>query len=309
MKIIKPKALRPGDVIGICAPASPAPSHDLIEKGIGYLERIGYRVKLGANLFKQRGYLAGTDEQRAADLHALFRDKQVNAIIALRGGFGSQRILPLLDYSLIRKNPKIFVGYSDITALQMALFARCGLVSFAGPMVAAGLARGLHGDAEDVFWRLLTSKAPIGKLPHRLKVWKRGSRSGILLGGNLSMMSTIFGTRFFPTIKNSILLLEDIGEQPYRIDRMLQQLRLGGALHSINGLLLGTFEDCLPETGKPSLTLRQIFDDLFQTSAIPILAELRHGHVSGSLTMPIGIRVHLGGTTRGHLELKESAVV
>ncbi len=293
MKPIKPPALRKGDVIGICAPASPPLRNDDLAKGIAYLEGLGYRVETGRNIAKRKGFLAGSDRERADDLNRLFADRRVRAIIALRGGYGSMRILPMIDYGLVRKHPKIFVGYSDLTAVQMALWSRCGLVSFAGPMAAAAMARGLTGNAEETFWRMLTSRRPLGPLATAARTIRRGSAAGTLLGGNLSMLSHLAGTPYLPSARNAVLFFEDVGERPYRIDRMLQHLRLAGTFSGIRGVVLGSFTECNPEKGKPSLSLRTIFDDAFGGLGVPVAGGVRHGHISGSLTLPVGLRVKL----------------
>lgn len=291
MKTIRPPALRKGDVIGVCAPAGPALRAGDVGKGIAYLEGLGYRVEAGRSLRRRDGYLAGTDRERAADLNRFFRDRRVRAIVALRGGYGSMRILDSLDYRAVRRDPKIFVGYSDLTAVQLALLAKCGLVTFAGPMVAAGMARGLGGEAEELFWRMLTSRRPLGRMPTPAAPMAGGSASGVLVGGNLSIVSSLAGTPFLPSSRNAVLLFEDVGERPYRIDRMLQHLRLAGAFDGARGVVLGGFTDCGPEEGKPSLTLRRVFLDHLGGLGVPVLSGVRHGHFAGSLALPVGLRV------------------
>lgn len=308
MKRIRPPALHKGDVIGICAPASPPLRNDDLAKGIAYLEGLGYRVETGRNIGKRDGYLAGSDRERADDLNRLFADRRVRAIVALRGGYGSMRILPMIDYALVRRHPKIFVGYSDLTAVQMALWTRCGLVTFAGPMVAAGMARGLTGNAEETFWRMLTSRRPPGQLATPARTVRRGSASGTLLGGNLSTLSHLAGTPYLPSTRNAVFFIEDVGERPYRIDRMLQHLRLTGTFSGIRGAVLGSFTDCAPEKGKPSRSLRTIFDDAFGGLGVPVIGGVRHGHVSGSLTLPVGLRVRIEAGTKGRIVFPEAAV-
>jgi muramoyltetrapeptide carboxypeptidase len=309
MRPIRPPALKKGDVIGVCAPASPPLRDGDLQKGIAYLERLGYRVEPGRSLHKKDGYLAGSDTARAADLNGFFRDRRIRAIVSIRGGYGSMRILDLIDYRAARNDPKIFVGYSDLTALQLALFARCGLVTFAGPMVAAGMARGLKAAEEELFWRMLTSRRPIGKLATPSKALFPGTASGILLGGNLSILSRLAGTPYLPSLRNRILLFEEVGERPYRVDRMLQQLRLAGALSGARGVVLGQFTDCRPEEGKPSLSLTRIFRDTFGGLRAPVLTGVRHGHVSGSLTLPIGLRVEMHAGKKCAITFPGSAVV
>lgn len=309
MKRIKPRALRRGAVIGVCAPASPPLRDSDLHSGVRYLERLGYRVEAGRHLYRHDGYLAGTDRQRAEDLNSLFRNRHVDAVIALRGGYGSTRLLPLLDFGAIRKHPKIFVGYSDLTALQMALYRKCGLVSFAGPMVAGGMSRGLSGYPEELFWALLTTrKAPGALRSPQLSVMGPGRAKGILLGGNLSMLTHLCGTPYLPGTDNAIVFFEDIGERPYRIDRMLQHLKLAGFFRRARGFLLGKFNDCVPEKGKPSLSLRRVFGDHLGSLDLPVLAGFPHGHIRQSLTLPVGIMVEIDSRRGGRVSITEPAV-
>jgi muramoyltetrapeptide carboxypeptidase len=309
MRPVRPPALKKGDVIGVCAPASPPLRDGDLQKGIAYLERLGYRVEPGRNLHKKDGYLAGSDRGRADDLNRFFRDRKVRAVMSIRGGYGSMRILDMIDYRAVRNDPKIFVGYSDLTALQLALYARCGLVTFAGPMVAAGMARGLKGEEEELFWRMLTSRRPLGKLPTPASALFGGTATGVLLGGNLSIVSRLAGTPHLPSLRNAVLLFEEVGERPYRVDRMLQHLRLAGSFSGVRGVVLGRFTDCKPEEGKPSLTLRRIFSDMFGELGAPVLTGVRHGHLAGSLTMPVGLRVEVRAGKKCALTFPGSAVV
>jgi muramoyltetrapeptide carboxypeptidase len=211
-----------------------------------------------------------------------------------------------LNFQTIRRNPKIVVGYSDITVLSLALFATARLVTFAGPMVAAEMARGLTGVAEEHFWRCLTSTKPLGKFPGPSGAFRKGTAEGRILGGNLSLVSAAIGTPFCPSFSGSLVLLEEIGERPYRIDRMLQQMSLAGAWKASRGLLLGTFVDCDPEAGKPSLSLNEVFEETFQRFPRPIVADLHHGHVRQSLTVPLGVRARIQNARK--LVILESAV-
>lgn len=292
MKIRKPRLLKKGDVVGVCAPASAPNANENINRGIRYIERNGYRVKLGKNLFRRHGYLAGTDVQRASDINDLFSDPQVKAIFVARGGYGSHRILPMLDYTYIQQNPKIFVGYSDITALHLALFTKTGLITFSGPMVASDMGITLSGQAEESFWDTLTSPAIPKPLscPDNLSQShpSKGTFAGRILGGNLSLTAALVGTEYFPSIRDIILLLEEIDERPYRVDRLLQQIRLAGILKRSRGVALGQFINCTPGTGKPSLTLNQVFREVFATFPYPILGGLQYGHRKNSFTIPVG---------------------
>ncbi len=310
MKIIKPPRLCKGDVIGICAPASAPSSPTALDKAITYIEQLGYRVHLAKNVFRKRGYLAGTDAQRAEDLHELFSNRYVKAIFAARGGFGTQRILPLLDYNLIRRHPKIIVGYSDITALQLGLFAKAGLISISGAM-AVEMPETFNKQSEEMFWRLLTSRHPLGTIHAKTTTHpKHGialNSRGRLLGGNLSLVAALTGTQYSLVQNNFILLLEELDERPYRIDRMLQQLKLAGILTRTTGIVLGSFSDCKPAPNKPSLTLSGVFRDAFQEYSYPVLSGFRYGHIKNSFTFPVGVKACLDTRTNS-IEFLEGAV-
>jgi len=295
MRLIKPPRLRRGDVIGICAPASPPTPAEDVGKGIQYLERLGYRVEVGRNVFKRHGYLAGTDRGRADDLNTFFSNPGIRAIFIARGGYGAHRILPLLDYSLIRRNPKILVGYSDITAIQFAILAKAGVITFSGPMVAADMSGGLSGAAEELFWRWMTSPAappPVtGEQLFTSRAGTRTSAEGRLIGGNLSLISALLGTEYFPSLYRPVYLLEEIGERPYRIDRMLTHMKIAGVLDRAAGVAFGRFIDCRPEQGKPSLSLEQIIQNTFHGSRYPVIPGFQYGHCRGSISFPQGVRV------------------
>ncbi|TAK62023.1 MAG: LD-carboxypeptidase [Bacteroidetes bacterium] len=310
MNIIKPKALRHGDVIGIAAPASPPASTEHLTRGIRYLEQLGFRVELGASLYKRAGYLAGSDRERASDLHTLFSNKNVKAIFTVRGGYGCTRILPLLDYKMIRKNPKILVGYSDITALQLSLLTKAGMATFSGPMVAVEMAGCLTGRAEEAFWQCVTSRRTPPALDlehHNRRIIRAGTGDGVLYGGNLSLVASLVGTNYFPRIKRSLLMLEEIEERPYRVNRMLNQLKLAGVLKNVSGIALGLFTGCDPESGKPSLTLQQVFEDSFNGYEFPVAGHFHYGHTDDVMTVPFGITARLD-TQRKKLKFLENAV-
>jgi muramoyltetrapeptide carboxypeptidase len=313
MKIIKPKKLSKGDVIGIISPASSSDDILKVESGVRYLEKQGYKVEVGKNVGKFHGYLAGKDDERVEDIHYMFKKRNINAIMCVRGGYGSPRLLDKIDYKLIKDNPKIFIGYSDITALQMAILSKTGLVTFAGPMLAVDFADEISGFTEEIFWAMITSNKKLGKItqPDDEKIFAlvKGSAKGRIVGGNLSLLSSLVGTNYLPDFKDKILLLEEIGELPYRIDRMLNQLRLAKVFNVINGVILGTFIDC-NETDplKKTLTLGEVISDYFAKLKIPVVYNLKHGHVKDSLTIPIGITAKLNAS-RNYLEFDESAVI
>lgn len=311
MRIIKPNRLRRGDTIGICAPASPPASDTKLDQGIIYLEQLGFRIELGKNVLRKNGYLAGTDKQRAADLNSLFTNPNVKAIFTVRGGYGSHRILPLLDYKLIKRNPKIFVGYSDITAIQLALLTKCGLITFSGPMVAVEMSENYSGKTEEQFWDCLMSTKPPssikGKNGDPTNIKKNKAATGRLLVGNLSLITALIGTPYFPSATNKILMLEDIEEKPYRIDRMLNQMKLAGIFKRLKGITLGDFHSCKPEKGKPSLTLERIFKETFKDYSFPVIDTVPFGHIDGSLSFPIGVRIRLNGD-KNSLKFLEAGV-
>lgn len=312
MKIVKPKRLKAGDVIGIISPASSPDDLTKINSGVQYLEKLGYRVEVGKNVGSNDGYLAGSDTQRLNDLHEMFRNKQVKAIFSIRGGYGSGRLLDKIDYKLIRNNPKIFVGYSDINALQSAFFTKTGLITFAGPMVAVDFHDEVSEFTEEIFWRTITSNKKIGKLknPRNEKFYmlNKGRVAGRILGGNLSIFNSLFGTAYLPKLKGAVLLLEDIHEAPYRIDRMLNQIRLAKIFKEIGGVILGHFVDCVEaDPTKKSFTLNEIIIEYFQNIKLPVLYNIKHGHIKENITIPFGIRCVLNAT-RGYIEIPESAV-
>ncbi len=293
---LKPPALKKGDVIGIVSPASSPDDFSRIEKGVSYLESLGYRVKLGKHIYKRFGYLSASDDERAEDLNEMFSDPEVRAIICVRGGYGTTRILDKVDYNAIKRNPKIFVGYSDITALQLAIFKKTGLITFSGPMLAVDI-YSFDGYTEEFFWKILTSRSKEIEIKNpngiELATFKLGKAVGILLGGNLSLLASIIGTKYQPDFKGSILVIEDIGEEPYRIDRYLSQLKNSGVLSKIKGCILGQFTDCVPKEEEKSLTLEQIFQDYIGNLKIPVISNLNYGHIPQKLTLPIGAKVRI----------------
>ena len=312
MKIIKPAKLKTGDVIGIIAPASAPIDPTKLENGIRYIEKNGYRVELGKNVNKIEGYLAGTDQERADDLNSMFKNKNVKAIFCLRGGYGASRILDKINYKLIRANPKILVGYSEITALQMAIMIKAGLVTFAGPMVATDFGNGITSYTEEFFWRIISSNKKFGRLKYpdndKLVSITRGGSSGRILGGNLSVLAALIGTEYFPDLKSRILMLEEVDELPYKVDRLLNQLRLLKVLKQIRGIILGRFVDCYErDTSKRTLTLGEVMEHYLKDLKIPVLYTFPHGHIKDKVTVPFGINIKMNAA-KGFVEYLEGAV-
>lgn len=313
MKTIKPKKLEHGNLIGVISPSSSPEDITKINKGVQYLEKLGYKVVVGNNVGKVRGYLAGNDDERVSDLHYMFGNKEVKAIFTIRGGYGCARLLDKVDYNLIKKNPKIFIGYSDINALQMAIYKNCGLVTFSGPMLAVDFVDEISTFTEENLWKIITSNKKIGKLhnPNDEKFFSlnNGKAEGRILGGNLTVLCSIIGTGYLPDFKNSILFLEDINEPPYKIDRMFNQMRINKIFKNAKGILLGRFINCYEtDQFKNSLTLNEVIEEYFHSLIKPVIYNIKHGHIKDNLTIPLGITAHMD-SKNGILEIKESAVI
>ena len=313
MNIIKPPKLCSGDLIGLIAPASTPTPDEKIEKGVYYLERLGYRVIIGKHVSDQHGYLAGTDTDRAADVNAMIRNNEVKAIFCIRGGYGTPRILPLVNYRLLKQHPKIIVGYSDITALQLAVFRKTGLITFSGPMTGTDMWKDFDSYTEEHFWRTLTSNKKIGVLKNSdddpAQVLRAGNANGPMLGGNLSLFTSLMGTSFMPVLRNSILILEDIDEEPHRIDRMLAQLLNSSVLRNAAALVFGKFTDCLPdEPSDPHLTTEQVQEEYTQKIKCPVIRNFQYGHLPRRLTIPFGLQAAIDAK-HGTLHVPESGVV
>ena len=312
MPLQKPKKLNKNDVIGIISPASSPEELTRVERGVKYLESLGYRVKVGANVGKNHGYLAGNDKERVDDLHSMFKDKNIKAIFTLRGGYGAFRLLDKIDYRIIRNNPKIFVGYSEITSLQMAFLEKANLITFAGPMVAVDFYDEVSPYTNEHFWATITSNKKLGKLKYpenqKLPYLQKGIASGRLIGGNLAVFAALLGTEYFPNPTGKILMIEDVGELPYRVDRMFNQLRLSGTLKKVKGIILGRFVDCYEhDPNKKTLTLGEVISDYVGALKIPSIYTFPHGHIKDFVTIPFGLKVNINAT-KGSVEFMEGAV-
>jgi muramoyltetrapeptide carboxypeptidase len=297
---IKPPPLNPGDTIGIIAPAGPVDREE-IQPAIDLLKERGYHTLLSLNLFKKKGYLAGHDEARLDDFHAMFSDSSVKAILCARGGFGTIRLLDRIDYDLVSRNPKIVAGYSDITALLFALFKETGLITFHGPVL-----RNLAHDPQDNLGSLLLTT--LSGDPHAIDLsggtaLKRGRAKGRVIGGNLSLICSLIGTPYMPDLTDAILFIEDINEPIYRIDRMLTHLRLAGIIHSLAGLIAGDFTGC----GEPE-EINRLLSEITHGVNIPVVEGLPVGHGTQNKTIPMGISAELD-TRQMSLSFLETCVV
>jgi len=315
--VLKPPPLREGDTVGLITPSTYVSDPDSLELARRTIEYFGLKPKMGRNVKQRDGYLGGSVEERVADLHAMFSDPKVNAVFAIRGGYGSAQLLDRIDYDLIRRNPKIFLGYSDITALHMAIHRAAGLVTFHGPVTLSRFT----GYTRKHFQAALFYSEPLGALTnppdddplrpsHTLRVIRPGKASGRLIGGNLTLISTTLGTPYEIETRGRILFLEDIGEEPYSIDRMLTHLRLAGKLREAAGIIFGECNDCRPRDYKPSfnstLSLGEVLDDILGPLHIPVLSGLTLGHTGDQLTLPLGVTSTLD-TEAGTLTIEESA--
>ena len=285
-EFIKVKPLNIGDKIGILSPASPI-EREKIEKGVQLIKELGFKVEIGKNTFavSQHGYMAGSIKERVEDLHHMFKKREIKAIICSRGGYGSIRILENIDYQLIRNNPKIFIGYSDITALLMAIIKRAKIVSFHGPMIKD--LTELDSKYIKLFWDMLQGRCKEIKAEKSENLIS-GETEGVLLGGNLSIITSLVGTDYLPVFKKIILFLEDTNEPYYRIDRMFTQLRLSGFFKNVSGLVLGQFKGC----GKKDI-INQIVLDIVSDIGFPILSDFPIGHSNQNVLIPLGIKTRL----------------
>ncbi|MDP8980373.1 MAG: LD-carboxypeptidase [Acidobacteriota bacterium] len=316
--IIRPRALKAGDTVGLITPSTFVSDPDtlaLAQRTVDYLQ---LKAKWGKNVRRRAGYLGGSIEERLEDLHAMFRDPEVAAVFAIRGGYGSAQLLDRIDYNLIRTHPKIFVGFSDITALHLAIHQKTGLVTFHGPVV---LSRFTDFTLQH-FRAALFDTRPIGTLTnpadsnalrpaHTLRTVRAGKARGRLIGGNLTLISTTLGTPWEIDTRGRILFVEDVGEEPYRIDRMLTQLRLAGKLQAAAGIVFGECSDCGPRDYQPSFTntftLGEIIDQILGPLNIPVLSGLTIGHTGDQLTLPEGVLATLDADSQ-QLILEEPAV-
>ncbi|MGV8147168.1 MAG: S66 peptidase family protein [Alkaliphilus sp.] len=305
----KPKVLKKGDCVGFIAPSSPA-SKEKVEVSKREVEKLGFKVKVGKSCYANHGYLSGCDDIRARDLNNMFYDKEIDAIMCIRGGYGTIRILDKIDYKFIKNNPKIFVGYSDITALHIALTQKCNLVTFHGAMPSTDMVPNFDEFAKKSLFRYVTDGDSDGKVQNpsgvKIEKYNGGVSEGAITGGNLSVIASTIGTPYEIDTREKILFLEDIDERPYRIDRMLMQLSLAGKLSEATGFVLGDWNNCIKEQGKASLSLMEVFKELIVSIGKPVIYNLRAGHCKQMLTLPLGLRVRLDAN-KGELHYLESA--
>jgi muramoyltetrapeptide carboxypeptidase len=312
----KPPRLQPGDTVGLFNPSTVA-TDTQIDKAVANVESLGLRVRLPANLRARHGKTAGTVAQRLADFHALWRDEEVQALWAVRGGSGAAALLPLIDLAMVRARPKAVIGYSDITALLLGLWRGAGLVGFHGPVATS-----TFSEYSLASWRkLLMDPQPETRLvmaqenlrraetapQFRPRTLRGGIAEGRLVGGNLSVLTALVGTPFAADFERAILFLEEIGEEPYRIDRLLTQLQQSQGLSRAAAVMCGVFEHCEPRDAEPSLSLLETLDEHLVPSGVTAVYGWSFGHIAQQMTLPIGVRARLD-TAAGVLTLLEPAV-
>lgn len=316
-RILKPRRLAPGDTIGLVAPASSSLEDEGIRFSIDLIRSLGFEVKKGAHIFDRQQYLAGEDRARADDVNNMFADDAVDAIFCLRGGYGTPRILPYLDYDLIRAKPKVLLGMSDITGVLTAIHTKTGVVGFHGPNASSSFSDYSLSEFKKVLMQptpttLIGAAPPFeageGKIDstNRLTYITGGIAKGRLIGGNLTLISVLMGTEFEPDFRDRIVFLEDVHEAPYRIDRMLTQLRLAGKLQEAAGIVFGKFTDS--DTEGNTFSLEEVLRDRTADLGIPVVRGFMIGHVSEQTVVPIGIEAELNGDA-GTLRLLEPAVI
>jgi muramoyltetrapeptide carboxypeptidase len=295
---VLPPSLPPGGRIGVVAPSSPVPA-DQLERGVAALQALGFQVVTGKHVLEQAGHHAGKPQARAADLHAMFSRPDVHAIFCARGGSSAIRVLEHLDYELIRNCPKVFVGYSDVTTLLLALWAQSGLRTFFGPMVTPDWAAGLAPPAQDVLWRLICHPRPAGviaRVNHEAAVMPLvgGRAAGLLIGGTLALVAATIGTPEQINLQDRIFCFEDIHESPARIERYLTQLTRAGILSKAAGFLVGPLKwDATDEEQQAYHSFERVLRDCLEPLGRPTLIGVPFGHVPSPLTLPLGIRVEL----------------
>ncbi len=299
----KPPFLNPGDTVGVVAPASAVGSDDGLDRAEYWLRSMGLVPKFGPHAGDRFGYLAGTDADRAADINAMYRDPEVRAVFAVRGGWGGARILPLLDWDAIQANPKLFIGFSDVTAIHLAFAARAGYATIHGGNATSSWPK----EEWESLWRLAfsgervllggrASEAAVGRQGRTIH---GGKARGRLLGGNLTIISTLMGTGWLPDLKGAVLFTEDVNEAEYRIDRMFAQLRLAGVLDGLAGIVFGQCTECATtEPDYRGFTVDQVIDQYLKPLGIPAFSGANIGHVRNQLCLPSGAQVEIDGDAR-----------
>ena len=314
---IKPERLNPGDTVAVVAPASPATAPANVDLILKRIDQLGFKPRLAPHARDRHGYLAGSDRDRAADLMRVFLDPKIQAVFCVRGGYGTARLLPLLDFDALRRHPKIFVGCSDITSLLCALLKKAELLSFHGPMLQSDCLKPAPPEfTRQRCWQTLMHPVAPGSIcqgyeKSTVRVLRKGTVSGQLIGGNLSVLCASVGTPWEPVFRKRILFFEDVAEAPYRIDRMLTHLLNAGLLGQVAGIAVGVNHNCVDSKAAQSREYRQTVDDVLEERLlplkVPVVTGLPFGHGPHNATLPLGGRATLDAVT-GDLILTEAAV-
>lgn len=309
LPLIKPHALKTGDTIAISSPAGAVWDDAQVEKFVSILENSGFQVKRGQTLKEKHGYFAGSDEFRAKEINDFFADKYVNAIFCMKGGWGCARILDKLNYDVIKNNPKVIMGFSDITSLLIAINVKTGMATYHGPVGNSGWNDFTVKYVKEV---LVDKKIVSYNYPEddtdKYYTIEGGKATGVLIGGNLTVLASMLGSNFLPNWKNKILFLEETGEEPYRIDRMLTQLKLSGVLNNISGFVFGKCVKCEAEEPEKAFTLKEVLEQHIKPLGIPAFYGAMIGHIVNKYTIPVGIKAEMDASL-GTIKLLESAVL
>lgn len=315
-QVLKAKALKKGDTLGIITPSSALADEEAIQKTKEVFETLGFKVKEAQNIRARYGDLAGTDDQRIADIHAMFSDPEVKGIVCIRGGTGASRLLDRLDYNLIANNPKVLLGYSDVTALLLAFYTKAGLIGFHGAVGTSTWTNKLAIAFGEQFFdnKLQQYQNPTDKgdnlimYDNRIQTLHEGVAEGRLIGGNLTLIAGLCGSDFLPDFKDAILFVEEVEEGIERVDRMFCQLKNAGILSRIKGFIFGHCTDCKPSGGYGSLSLQNVLADYIKPLGIPAYSGARIGHISNQFILPVGARVRMDAQ-KGTIQLLEQALV
>ncbi len=316
--LLKPKSLKPGDTVGLVSPSTYVVDPDQLAAMRLTAEMFGFKVKVGKQVGLREARPGDSAEARVADLHAMFADPEVKGIICVRGGYGTPQLLGMLDYALIAKNPKILLGYSDITGLHLAIHRKTGLITFHGPTGLSPLTDYSQAWVKRAFMPqpMGTLGNPVERNPfrpqHPLRTIRPGRARGRLIGGNLTLISCLLGTPYEPDVRGKVFFLEDVGEEPYRMDRMLQQLLLAGKFDECAGVVFGECVDCGPKKFEPSITfnytLGEVLDRVFSQVKVPVFHGLVIGHTADQITLPLGVMAAMDAD-RKELVIEEAATV
>ncbi len=313
--VVKPPRLKPGDTVGLIDPASATFESVKIEVAVEVIEAMGLKARPAPHVADRYGYLAGKDTDRAQDVNQMFADPTVNAVMAIRGGWGCARLLPYLDFGVIAKNPKILIGYSDLTALLLPVHARTGLITFHGPMAGSTwngfnldcFQRVLFGAEAVTFENVKEIKDTLVQVENRIQTITPGVARGRLLGGNLTVLAGIVGSGYLPDWSGAILFVEEVEENIYRVDRLLTQLALAGILGRLRGVVFGNCTKCLPGEGYGALTLEEVLRDHIKPLNVPAWSGAMIGHIDRQFTIPEGLDVEIDAT-KGTITMLEPAV-